>query len=171
MTHFSLGSSYLLCKAVMVMTYLPGARCYGRHPCVCQVYLPVLGFVGYRDHSFLNLFYWSIIDSQCCVSFCCTAKWLILYNSTLHILIHLKRPWCWEGLRAEGEGDDRGWDGWMASPTQSPWVWMDSRTLVGDGQGGLVCCGSWGHKQSDTTEQLNWTELRIGGQRVLAYDW
>ena len=36
-------------------------------------------------------------------------------------LTHLKRPWCWERLRAGGEGDDRGWDGWMASPTQ--WTW------------------------------------------------
>ena len=34
--------------------------------------------------------------------------------------------WCWERLRAEGEGDDRGWDGWMASPTQWVWVWVDS---------------------------------------------
>ena len=33
----------------------------------------------------------------------------------------LKRPWCWERLRARGEGDDRGWDGWMASPIQ--WTW------------------------------------------------
>ena len=33
-------------------------------------------------------------------------------------LTHLKRPWCWERLRAGGEGDDRWWDGWMASPTQ-----------------------------------------------------
>ena len=33
-------------------------------------------------------------------------------------MIHLKRPWCWERLRARGEGDDRGWDGWMASLTQ-----------------------------------------------------
>ena len=40
-------------------------------------------------------------------------------------LIHLKRPWCWERLRA-GEGDDRGWDGWMASLTQWTWVWVDS---------------------------------------------
>ena len=37
-------------------------------------------------------------------------------------LTHLKRPWCWERLKAGGEGDDRGWDGWMASPTQ--WMWM-----------------------------------------------
>ena len=42
-------------------------------------------------------------------------------------LIHLKRPWCWKRLRAGGEGDDRGWDGWMASLTE--WTWA----LVGSG--------------------------------------
>ena len=36
------------------------------------------------------------------------------------------RLWCWERLRAGGEGDDRGWDGWMASPTQWTWVWVNS---------------------------------------------
>ena len=41
-------------------------------------------------------------------------------------LTHLKRPWCWERLKAGGEGDDRGWDGWMASPTQGTWVWINS---------------------------------------------
>ena len=40
-------------------------------------------------------------------------------------LIHWKRPWCWEGSKAGGEGDDRGWDGWMASPTQWTWVWIN----------------------------------------------
>ena len=40
-------------------------------------------------------------------------------------LTHWKRPWCWERLRAEGKGDKRGWDGWMASPTQWTWVWVD----------------------------------------------
>ena len=40
-------------------------------------------------------------------------------------LTHWKRPWCWEGLGA-GEGDDRGWDGWMASLTQWTWVWVNS---------------------------------------------
>ena len=43
-------------------------------------------------------------------------------------LTHLKRPWCWEGLGAGGEGDDRGWDGWMASPTQWTWVSVDYRS-------------------------------------------
>ena len=43
-------------------------------------------------------------------------------------LTHWKRPWCWERLKAGGEGDNRGWDGWMASPTQWTWVWVNSRS-------------------------------------------
>ena len=39
---------------------------------------------------------------------------------------HWERPWCWERLKAGGEGDDRGWDGWMASLTQWTWVWISS---------------------------------------------
>ena len=39
---------------------------------------------------------------------------------------YLKRPWCWERLRVGGEGDDRGWDGWMASLTQSTWICISS---------------------------------------------
>ena len=70
-------------------------------------------------------------------------------------LTHLKRPWCWERLKAGGEGDDRGWDGWMASPTQWTWIWVNSG--VGDAQGGLTCCSSWSCKESDKTERLNWT--------------
>ena len=65
----------------------------------------------------------------------------------------LESLWCWEGLGAGGEGDDRGWDGWMASPTQcTEFGWTPG---VGDGQGGLVCCDSWGHQESDMTEWLN----------------
>ena len=68
-------------------------------------------------------------------------------------LTHWKRPWCCERLRAGGEGDDRGWDGWMA-------YWLNGHGFgwtpgVGDGQGGLACCSSWGHKESDMTEWLN----------------
>ena len=75
-------------------------------------------------------------------------------------MTHLKRPWCWERLRAEGEGDNRGWDGWMASPTEWTWVWVDS---VNSGSwwwtGRPGCCSSWGCKESDTTKWLNWTEM------------
>ena len=40
-----------------------------------------------------------------------------------------KRSWCWERLKVGGEGDNRGWDGWMASLTQWTWVWVNSRSL------------------------------------------
>ena len=43
-------------------------------------------------------------------------------------LTHWKRIWCWEGLGAGGERDNRGWDGWMASPTRCTWVWVNSRS-------------------------------------------
>ena len=71
----------------------------------------------------------------------------------LEELTHLKRPWCWERWKAGGEGDDRGWDGWMASPTQWTWVWVYSGSWWWTG---LVCCSSWVGKESDTTERLNW---------------
>ena len=58
------------------------------------------------------------------------------------------------GFRGGGEGDNRGWDGWKS---------LGEFLGVGDGQGGLACCSSWGHKESDTTEQLNWSELRLQG--------
>ena len=70
----------------------------------------------------------------------------------------LKRPWCWERLREGGEGDNRGWDGWIASPTRRTWVWVNPGSSWWTNLGGLMCCCSWGHKESDMTEQLNWTE-------------
>ena len=53
-------------------------------------------------------------------------------------LTHWKRPWCWEGLEAGGEGDDRGWDGCMASPTQWTWVWVNSRGWWWTGRPGVL---------------------------------
>ena len=58
-------------------------------------------------------------------------------------------------LRAEGEGDDRGWDGWMDHQLNGhEFVWTPE---VDDGQGDLACWGSWGCKGSYMTERLNWT--------------
>ena len=74
-------------------------------------------------------------------------------------LTHLKRPWYWERLRAGGEGDDRGWDGWMTSPTQRTWVWVDSGSWWWTGRPG--CYYSWCRKESDMTEWLNWTEQNL----------
>ena len=60
--------------------------------------------------------------------------------------------------KAGGEGGDRGWDGWMASLTQWTWVWVNSRSWWWTGRSGVL--QSMGRKGSDTTERLNWTELR-----------
>ena len=51
---------------------------------------------------------------------------------------HWKRPWCWERLKARGEGDDRGWDGWMASPTQWTWIWVVSGSWWWTGRPGML---------------------------------
>ena len=90
-------------------------------------------------------------------------EWCYSWNSSTLAtsckeLTHWKRLWCWEGLGAGREGDDRGWDSWMASLTRWTWVWVNSGN--GEGQGGLACCDTWGGKESDMTERLNWTELK-----------
>ena len=53
-------------------------------------------------------------------------------------LTHWKRLWCWEGLGARGEGDDRGWDGWMASLTRWMWVWVNSGRWWWTGRPGVL---------------------------------
>ena len=65
---------------------------------------------------------------------------------------HWKRTWCWERLKAGGEGDDKGWDGWMASPTNG----RESEQTLGDGekQESLECCSPWVAK-NQTWQQLN----------------
>ena len=70
--------------------------------------------------------------------------------------LQIERLWCWEGLGTGGEGDDRGWDGWMASSTWWTCVWVNSGRWWWTGRPG--CCSSWGRKESETTERLNWIE-------------
>ena len=73
-------------------------------------------------------------------------------------LTHLKRPWCWERLRAGGEGDDRGWDGWMASPTQWPWVWVNSGSWWWTGTPGVLQFMGSERAGHNWATELNWTE-------------
>ena len=88
--------------------------------------------------------------------------WWSWSSSTLaiwwEVVTHWKRFWCWERLKAEGEGDD-GWHHQLDGH-ESEWTPGD-----GDRQGGLACCDSWGREESDTTERLNRTKLRafLGG--------
>ena len=65
-------------------------------------------------------------------------------------LTHLKSPWCWERLRAGGEGDNRGWNDWMASPTQWTWVWVNSGSWRWTGRPDVL---------HSMTESLNWTYI------------
>ena len=75
---------------------------------------------------------------------------------------YLRRPWCWERLKTGGEGDNRGWDGWMASPTQWRWVWVNSRSWWWTGTPGMLQSmglQSWTWL-SDWTE-LNWWDQML----------
>ena len=53
-------------------------------------------------------------------------------------LLHWERPWCWERFKVEGEGSDRGWDGWMASPIQFTRTWANSGRWWGTGRPGML---------------------------------
>ena len=73
-------------------------------------------------------------------------------------LTHLKRPWCWERLRAGEEGDDRGWDVWMASLTPRTWVRVNSRSCWWTRRPG----GAAVHGVAESRTWLsNWTELNM----------
>ena len=71
-------------------------------------------------------------------------------------LTHLKRSWCWERLRAGGEGDDRGWDGWMASLTQWTWVWVDSGSWCWTGRPGMLWFMGSQRVGHNWATELNW---------------
>ena len=77
-------------------------------------------------------------------------------------LTHLKRPWCWDRLKAGAEGDNRGWDGWMASSTQWSWIWVSSGSWWWTGRPGML--------QSMALQRFRdgWvTELNSARQRLL----
>ena len=76
-------------------------------------------------------------------------------------LTQWKRPWCWEGLGAGGEGDDRGWDGWMASPTQWTWVWVNSRSWWWTGRPGVLRFMGSQRVGHNWATELNWTDWDI----------
>ena len=75
-------------------------------------------------------------------------------------LTHWKIPWWWERLKAGGEGDDRGWDGCMASPTQWTWVWASSGTWWWVGKTGMLQpMGLQKVKHDWVTELTDWDEI------------
>ena len=70
--------------------------------------------------------------------------------------VSFKRPWCWERLKAGGKGDDRGWDGWMASSTQWTWVWVSSRSWWWTGRPGMLQSMESQRVGHDWATELNW---------------
>ena len=82
-------------------------------------------------------------------------------------LTHLKRLWCWERWRAGGEGDDRGWDfdrgwdGWMASPIQWTWVWVNSGSWWWTGRPGVLRFMGLQRVRHDWVIKLNWKRSEL----------
>ena len=76
-------------------------------------------------------------------------------------LTHWERPWCWERLMAGGEGDDRGWDGWMASQTQWTCVWVNPRSWWWTGRPGMLRFMVSQRVGQDWATELNWTDTCI----------
>ena len=76
-------------------------------------------------------------------------------------LTHLKTPWCSERLKAGGEGDDRGWDDWMASMTRLTWVWVSSRSWWWTGKPGVLQTVGLQRVRHDWVTEVNWTEADI----------
>ena len=93
---------------------------------------------------------------------CSLKDWCWSWNSNTlatrcEELTHLKRLWCWERLKAGGEGD-KGWDGWMASPTQWRWVWVNSGRWWWTARPGMLWFMGLQRVRHDWATELNWTE-------------
>ena len=98
----------------------------------------------------------------------CGNGWVLSYHHTQMIFLNylaiwvyctVKRPWCWERLKVGGEGDDRGWDGWMASLTQWTWVWVNSGSWWWTGGPGVLRSMGLQRVRHDWATDLKWTEI------------
>ena len=76
-------------------------------------------------------------------------------------LTHLRRPWFWERLRAGGEGDNRGGDGWMVSPTWWTWVWINSGSWWWTGKPGVLRFMGSQRVRHDWATELNWENWQL----------
>ena len=79
------------------------------------------------------------------------------------------RPWCWKRWKAGGEGDNRAWDGWMASPTRWTWVWLDSGSWWWTGQPGVLRFMGSQRVGHNWVTELNWTELNPAKRVAITY--
>ena len=83
----------------------------------------------------------------------------ILWPPDAKSMSHLKRPWCWERSRGGGEGNNRGWDGWMASWPQWTWVWVESGSWWWTGRPGMLWFMGLQRVRHDWATELNFNHL------------
>ena len=84
---------------------------------------------------------------------------------------HWKRPWCWERLRAGGEGGDRGWDGWIASPTQWTWVWAKSERQWRTERSGVLVSRESQRIRHDLVTKQQWVRVALRTLDLSAIVW
>ena len=109
------------------------------HQCNCK------NSINHPNHGFLHLFLeMSRSDEK--------------LSTSCEELTHWKRLWCWEGLGAGGEGDERGWDGWMASLTGWSWVLVNSGSWWWTGRPGVLRFMGSQSVRHDWATELNWTD-------------
>ena len=102
---------------------------------------------------------WKEISPRCSLKGLMLKLKLQYFGHLMQRVDSLERFWCWEGLGAGGEGDDRGWDGWMASPTWWTWVWVNSGSWWWTGRPGMLQFMELQRVGHDWATELNWTEL------------
>ena len=95
--------------------------------------------------------------------------WAMTLATWCEELTHWKRPWCWEGLKAGGEGDDRGWDGWMASPTQWTWLWASSRNWWWTEKPGMLQSMGLQRVRPDWVTELNYLLITYGKWKKMSH--
>ena len=104
-----------------------------------------------------NWWFWTMVLEKILES----KDWCWSWNSNTLVtwreeLTHWKRPWCWERFKARGKGDDRGRDGWMASPIQWTWVLVNSRNWWWAGKPGMLQSMELQKVRQDWVTELNW---------------
>ena len=131
------------------MLHISNIICYS---CLCLTYFTQYDNL-YKWHYFIIFYGWVI--------FHCWSWNSNTLATSCEEFIHWKRPWCWEGLGAGGEGDDRGWDGWMASLIQWTWVWVNSGSWWWTGRPGVLWFMGSQRVGHNWVTELNWTEYSI----------
>jgi len=125
--------------------------------------ITLITFIDNKEYCvslFLNCMLGILYFSKKCIIFMYIWKeWCLSWNSSTlatscEELTHWKRPWYWEGLGAGGEGEDRGWDGWMASLTRWTWVWVNSRSWWWTGRPGVLRFMGWQRVGHDWAELI-----------------